>query len=40
MAAMADDLRADLVSFSRGLVSDCGSVVLGIANVRMKSPTL
>jgi hypothetical protein len=37
---MADDLRADLVSFSRRLVSDRGSVALGIASVRIKSPTL
>ena len=39
MVAMAGDLCADLVGFSRRLVSDRGSVALGIASVRVKSPT-
>jgi hypothetical protein len=36
VAAVTDDLRADLDSFSRRLVSAHGSAVLGIASVPMK----
>ena len=38
--AVADDLRADLINFSRRLVSDHGSAALGSAKVRMKLPRL
>jgi hypothetical protein len=40
VAAVAQTLAPILISFSRGLVSDHGSAVFGIASVRMNLPRL